>query len=797
MVAPNGFVPALALTALGSAIFTGLAWFKRTEPAAAPLVAFNITIGAGLSAFALDIVLTAFPAQLWSALAWLVAQAFVAPLWVYVAITYTGLNRWDSPKMLGILCVEPVVFTLLVLTPQTRSMLVTLPDFAIVGSLFYIGGETGILMLLHYGYWFSVMIAGTLLFVQLFVRVPNLYRTEAAAVTVAAVAPWLTVWIQAFGLFPNVDVSSITWALAGMALTAGLYRYETIDPVPTARQAVIDRMGDGLIVLDEDDLIGDFNPAARDMIAPDADPDSLNGNPIERYIPGWDALESTDRVETALETSGDRRFVEIQVRPVSDRFDRSVGRSVLLRDVTTRTRREQNLARYKAVFESVRDTVYVLDADDRFVMVNEPFTSLTGIDESALLGEPFETILAEGSASGDGPDERETPTEVTVETADGRPITCETHEAPVSFEGAETGVVGILRDISYRKRVEESLAVTTERLEALVRASPLAIVSVNAKREIEVWNRAATETFGWKPGEVQGQHLPMSPDERAEELADLLNRVFGGERITGYETELTRKDGGRLDAALSIAPVTAADGSVDGAVAVIADLTDRKSRESRLERQNERLDEFVGLLSHDLRNPLQVAVTHLELLERREDIDGTHLQKAHQSLQRMETLIEDALALAREGREIGEQREIALGHIARRAWNTVQTDGATLTVQQAEDTVLTGDPSRVIELLENLFRNAVEHNELDGTEREDPLTVRVEATPDGFAVEDDGIGLDDAKVESLFEPGYSTISNGTGLGLAIVRRIADAHEWEVSATEGTDGGARFEFRIRS
>jgi len=97
------------------------------------------------------------------------------------------------------------------------------------------------------------------------------------------------------------------------------------------------------------------------------------------------------------------------------------------------------------------------------------------------------------------------------------------------------------------------------------------------------------------------------------------------------------------------------------------------------------------------------------------------------------------------------------------------------------------DTDRLEQLLENLFRNAVDHNRPD-------VTVRIGALEDetGFYVEDNGTGIPENEREQVFELGHSTDSNGTGFGLAIVAEIAAAHDWSITATESGNGGARFE-----
>jgi signal transduction histidine kinase len=101
------------------------------------------------------------------------------------------------------------------------------------------------------------------------------------------------------------------------------------------------------------------------------------------------------------------------------------------------------------------------------------------------------------------------------------------------------------------------------------------------------------------------------------------------------------------------------------------------------------------------------------------------------------------------------------------------------------DRPIRADRFQVMQLLENLYSNAVEH----GGEN---VTVTVGELSDGFYVEDDACGIPEPERESVFEVGYSTSSNGTGLGLAIVKRAAESHDWNLRVTDGPEGGARFE-----
>jgi PAS domain S-box-containing protein len=225
-----------------------------------------------------------------------------------------------------------------------------------------------------------------------------------------------------------------------------------------------------------------------------------------------------------------------------------------------------------------------------------------------------------------------------------------------------------------------------------------------------------------------------------------------------------------------------------GAVITFSDVTNRVERRQRLqeqkrsvERQNERLEEFTGVVSHDLRNPLNVAQGRLELA--RKDCDSEHLDDAADALARMGTLIDDLLVLAREGDEVSEPEAVDLADTMERCWLTVETGEATLVAET--DRTIRADPNRLRQLLENLIRNAVEHGGSN-------LTVRIGNLENGFYVADDGSGIPEAERGQVFDTGYSTTEDGTGLGLNIVREIAKAHGWDVVVTDSRENGARFE-----
>ncbi|MFB6126189.1 MAG: sensor histidine kinase [Halolamina sp.] len=217
-----------------------------------------------------------------------------------------------------------------------------------------------------------------------------------------------------------------------------------------------------------------------------------------------------------------------------------------------------------------------------------------------------------------------------------------------------------------------------------------------------------------------------------------------------------------------------------------------REQKAQLTRQNGRLNRFASVLSHDLRNPLNVASGTVELAaESVADGDATdRLDTAIAALERMDCLIEQTLTLAREGKTVEEPEPVALGTVAREAWRTVDAPEATFTLTAAaDDRTLAGDPERLRTVFENCFRNAVEHGGPDIT-----VTVGTLAEAAGFYVADDGPGISEDVGDEVFEFGVSGADDGTGFGLAIVAEIVDAHGWDVTAAGDEDDGARFEIR---
>ncbi|AZH27045.1 hybrid sensor histidine kinase/response regulator [Haloplanus aerogenes] len=373
---------------------------------------------------------------------------------------------------------------------------------------------------------------------------------------------------------------------------------------------------------------------------------------------------------------------------------------------------------------------------------------------------------------------------------------------------------GFITDITERKERERELERRTEELEELTaeleaqyrylfEEAPVMAVVTRAENRLPViddCNQRFAETLEYEREELVDRELgDFYTPESERRLIECggYERALNGEFMR-EDRELVTADGDVVETRLRAVPRRDARDDIVGTLALYLDVRRRKE----LERQKERLEEFASIVSHDLRNPLNVAQSRVKLAQR--DDDCSHLDVAIRAHDRMEALIEDLLTLARGGDALDDVESVDLADLVDRCWANIETAGATLVVDT--DRRMWADRSRLRQLVENLLRNSVEHGSTSSRTKSDDsaehgmdddestVTVSVGALDDGFYVADDGPGIPPNERDVVFDAGYSTERDGTGFGLRIVEQVAEAHGWTVGVTDSDAGGARFEVR---
>jgi PAS domain S-box-containing protein len=520
-------------------------------------------------------------------------------------------------------------------------------------------------------------------------------------------------------------------------------------------------------------------------------------------------------------TTADVEFTRLLAANAGSALDRTE------REAALREERDRIAALFQNTSDAILEVEYASSDEPVIGAVNPAFEATFGYDAESVVGRSLYDVLV--------PDEdretaqeylelarRGTPfeREVRRRTADG-PRDFLLRGVPLDDDDPPTLGYAIYTDITDRTEQTRTLERLHETTRDLVRASDaetIAEIAVAAAGDILGFPLNGVRLYDPESNRLRPTAIPPDTVERMGARPvygpgdGVVWEAFSSGEVVVVEDTTTLDDGttrgdvasaiylplgeyGTIsigsterdrfeDADVELAKVLAANAHV---------ALERAEQERELARQNERLDEFASVVSHDLRNPLSVARGYLDLLaEDRADAPGgqgdteqEYLDRIRKAHERIDRLTGDLLTLARQGESVGEREVLSLADVAHSAWETVDTADATLSV--TADSRLRADRDRLCELFENLFRNAVSYAGRDAS-------VTVEPCEDGFAVADDGPGVPPDERDQVFEQGYTTSAGGTGFGLAIVTEIAEAHGWSVSLAEPDDGGARFEVR---
>ncbi len=388
------------------------------------------------------------------------------------------------------------------------------------------------------------------------------------------------------------------------------------------------------------------------------------------------------------------------------------------------------------------------------------------------------------------------------------------HYAP---HGEIVGVIGVIRDITERKREEEA----RKFLACIVESSDYAIFGTDRSGTIVSWNAAAEALFGYSAKEALGKHVSLLvPPERGKEVPRVLEGLAQGERISHLETTPMRKDGTRVDVSLTISPIRAADGGVIGAATIAHDISERKRAALELRRAKEGAEaanraksQFLANMSHEIRTPMNgvLGMTDLALNTDLTTEQREYLELAKTSADRLLAVINDILDFSKieAGKldldvtpfDLHDNLAKIVTPLALRA----QQKGLELICDLRPEVPqqIIADPTRLAQVVGNLLENAIKFTSRGEVE----LRVALERQHANratlhFSVRDTGIGIPQEKQKSIFEAfaqadgSTSRRYGGTGLGLTISARLVEMMGGQIWVDSHPEKGSCFHFTAR-
>ena len=483
------------------------------------------------------------------------------------------------------------------------------------------------------------------------------------------------------------------------------------------------------------------------------------------------------------------------------------------------------LERYRTLVNTADDGIYQLDPEGRFVAVNDIIVELTGYSREELLGEFVSIVLEDEDIEriareiyrrlASGAVHKEI-FELPAHTANGATIPCELRISLLVEDGQFRGTIGIVRDITERKRAEEIVQERAaqrrrerrlEQYRSITEAASDVIVTIDDTSTIHSINPAVSDTFGYSPEELTGSSLTiLMPDEFPERHREAVARFLEtGRRTLDWDyVELPGEhaDGTRIPLAVSFSEFEhRGDHFFTG---ILRDITERKAIEEQLKESNEHLEQFAYAASHDLQEPLRMVTSYLELLDRRygDDLDADaeeFIGFAVDGAERMREMIESLLEYSRVDIR-GDPFQIVdldavFAHTCQNLQVKIDETDAEVNAEHLPD--VRGDGSQLNQVFQNLLSNAIEYS------GDSPPVVHVSAEPTGdewtISISDEGIGIapdDQDRIFDVFQRLHTQDEhNGTGIGLSLCRRIVERHGGEIWVESEPGEGTTFLFSL--
>ena len=514
-----------------------------------------------------------------------------------------------------------------------------------------------------------------------------------------------TIYLLGYSPVKGLDLTPFAFAVSGLLYAITIFQYRFMDIVPVARGALVERMPDGIVVLNEEGVIADFDPAAREI--------------------GGKGMQS-------------------------------------------------------------------------------------GLGQKLGLVWPQLDVLRQQLEDGQH-------TEMLVDGAVKKYLDVSLTEIKGN-RGKIAGQLIMLRDITERREIEQTLRESEARYEALVEQSNEGVLIVQ-NGEYRFANRTMEEILGYGVEEIIGQKLPFGVvGEEMEEIKERYDRRQAGEAAPSiYGLRLKRKDGGVRDIEINVGTI-----SYEGKLANIVtlrDVTERKLAERKLEElyqeekrlrgslqeEIEKRSKYTRALVHELNTPLTSILASSELLET--EVSDDTLQSLVQNIRRSSQNLEQ---------RIGELIDLARGEVGMSKINAVPLDlgvilkeivsemkpvgegkGLKIELELEQLPEILGDRSRLRQVMSNLLNNAIKFTVKGG------VKVRGKVYDQGnvlVEVEDSGRGMEEDEVKDLFDPYRRKVRagerlSGLGIGLALARQFVELHRGQIWVTSQPGKGSIFRFTL--
>lgn len=577
-----------------------LAWRRRSEPGATPLALLMLAVTEwGISA-ALELLLPSAGAKFFWVTAQILGASSAAVLYLLFVLEYIRQDKLLTRRNVVVLWAIPIISYALAVSNPWHGLFWS--GSQLQGAAEPLLLQPGVLFWVYLGCSYLLRVAGTAALLLTIIRYPATHRSQAWILIAGALMPWLS---NIAALLPlparnfalsSQDLQPLAFALGGLILGWGIFRYRLFELVPLARDMIIDNLRDGIIVMDQAGRIVDMNSSAQRLLEIKADK-SL-GSPfrsaLERYPQLIEMVEQQNSEAVEIHFAPPRnRHMEVRLLAITDGQNRQRGTMFTLRDITTQKRAEEALTKSEnnlsLLLEAAPFPLTITSLDGRFIYSNQAALELFMLNAENPDARQKENITRQLRGAEDTNGQ-----ELKVRTAVGKEGWIASSTQRIMFNGEEA-LLSIQFDIDERKHAEEELRESRAQLQVIFDYAGVGIRVLDTQGKYVFSNGHWAGMLGLRPedligrDETQYQH-PNDIYYARQRFEALLS---GEIRHYNLENRYLRADGTLFWGALAATPIFDENGQIESIVGFIIDITQRKQAEIALRETERRFREIL------------------------------------------------------------------------------------------------------------------------------------------------------------------------------------------------------------